>query len=131
MRHALADRPVPGRDRAWLTRSGWSSLVDLESANGTWVDGDPVHRRRLDAADVVTLGESTVSWAFVGRREVRARKVIEEADDELAGPGRARARRAPAQRFPRIRFSRTRTLICTGVPVSGNVSRSFRSRNRR
>ena len=60
-----ADRMV-SRRHARLEADGVRVvLVDLASANGTWVGDDRIDRRWLDSTDVVTLGESTVSWAFV------------------------------------------------------------------
>lgn len=61
----LPDRMVSRRHASLEAEGDRLVLLDLESANGTWVRGEPVERRLLDPEDVVTLGAHTVRWAWV------------------------------------------------------------------
>jgi hypothetical protein len=56
----LPDRMVSRRHARLEADGDGVVLVDLESANGTWIGDDRVERRRLGADDVVTLGSHTV-----------------------------------------------------------------------
>lgn len=82
---AIADRMVSRRHARLEAEGHRVVLVDLDSANGTWVGDEAVDRHPLRADDTVVLGESHVRWAFAERPTNRAREVVEGAHDELGG----------------------------------------------
>ena len=54
------DDPVASRYHCRLERLGDEVfLVDLDSRNGTWIDGDKVERRLIFASDVIRIGSTT------------------------------------------------------------------------
>lgn len=58
-RHALLVK----RGRCW-------SLLDLNATNGTWVNGERVHRRRLRPGDHIELGGGATTLAVTGDRHL-------------------------------------------------------------
>ncbi|MEJ2864800.1 FHA domain-containing protein [Actinomycetospora flava] len=58
----LSDRMVSRRHARLESDDGRVVLVDLDSANGTWLGDEPVTRRALGPDDVVTVGAHTVRW---------------------------------------------------------------------
>ena len=59
---ALAD-PGVSRNHARIVREGDDFIVeDLQSTNGTEVNGQPVRRRRLANGDTVKLANSTLQF---------------------------------------------------------------------
>jgi pSer/pThr/pTyr-binding forkhead associated (FHA) protein len=63
----LADEQVSRRHARIELRGGGAEVVDLESANGTNVNGRPVRRHRLRDGDVIALGKSEL--VFRDRRD--------------------------------------------------------------
>jgi hypothetical protein len=61
----LSDRMVSRRHARLEADGDGVVLVDLDSANGTWIGDDRVERRPLEPDDVVTLGAHTVRWGRV------------------------------------------------------------------
>ncbi|WP_433781606.1 FHA domain-containing protein [Actinomycetospora sp. CA-101289] len=61
----LPDRMVSRRHATLEAEDDHLVVVDLESANGTWVGDESVDRRALGPGDAVTIGAHTVRWAWV------------------------------------------------------------------
>ena len=66
-------------------------LTDLESTNGTWVNGQPIHVRILQIGDLVTVGRSTL---LLGSREEIAHWIAEHQQDRRPAAKAEKARRA-------------------------------------
>lgn len=58
----LSDKAVSGRHAAIVTILDDSFLEDLESTNGTQVNGQPVTKHALAHGDVITLGRNSVRF---------------------------------------------------------------------
>ena len=58
----LNDKAVSGRHAAIVTILDDSFLEDLDSTNGTQVNGQPVTKHQLAHGDVITIGRNTVRY---------------------------------------------------------------------
>ena len=61
----LTDRMVSRRHARLEGEGGGVVLVDLDSANGTWVGEEQVERRPLAPGEAITVGAHTVRWARI------------------------------------------------------------------
>jgi DNA-binding NtrC family response regulator len=88
----LADDGEVSRCHARLERDGeaWR-IVDLDSANGTFVDGEQVSSRTLCGGEVVRLGTTFFRFLAAGTAPSDREHRI-EPDEMVAGPGLDRVR---------------------------------------
>ena len=56
----LRDPATSGHHASFERRNGEVFVVDLDSTNGTFVNGEQVHEQRLGAADRVTIGQNSL-----------------------------------------------------------------------
>lgn len=115
----LNDKAVSGRHAAIVTILDDSFLEDLDSTNGTQVNGQPVTKHPLAHGDVITVGRNTVRYFSSDVPEVEMDKTMilrPGAIPPAVRPAPARAGGAPAGR-PGIDPS----LISAGKPVLGKL----------
>lgn len=64
----LIDDPQASREHAQLVAEGdgWA-IADLNSTNGTLLNGEPVTHRRLKNGDVISLGSTVIRYQETGR----------------------------------------------------------------
>ena len=60
----LVDYPMSSRRHCELRKqeNGDYVLVDLDSKNGTAVNGDPIGKRTLQFGDVISIGAATIAF---------------------------------------------------------------------
>jgi pSer/pThr/pTyr-binding forkhead associated (FHA) protein len=113
----LNDKATSGKHAAIVTILDDSFLEDLDSTNGTQVNGQPVTKHPLAHGDVVTIGRNTLRYYTTG-----------EADDSdndrtmMLRPGTAgMAALRPAAAPPRPTPSIDPNLMGAGKPVLGKL----------
>jgi hypothetical protein len=111
------------RNHAALRRTATGyELIDLESRNGTRVNGEPVKQRLLEDGDVIQIGQATITYTLQEPAETEAVPAADtdgDDDDQIveglevaSGPSSARRRMGRGRRFSR----RERTPIMLHSP---------------
>lgn len=77
----LADPSLSRAHAVLTTENDRVTLADLDSANGTFVNGIPIKTRLLEHGDQITVGESVL--LFVGDEPVAAPDAVVELNDAL------------------------------------------------
>lgn len=110
----LNDKAVSGRHAAIVTILDDSFLEDLDSTNGTQVNGQPVTKHPLAHGDVITIGRNTVRYFSADVPETEMDKTMVLRPGSVLPPSVPRP--APAPR-PGIDPS----LITAGKPLLGKL----------
>jgi pSer/pThr/pTyr-binding forkhead associated (FHA) protein len=84
----LSDAGVSATHLQIVERGGRYFVTDLASANGTWVNGEPVQaERELKTGDAVALGSALLSFVLVDEKHKATPKVpVETRDDTRPEP---------------------------------------------
>ena len=67
----IDDRRVSRHHAVIKEINGYAVLVDLDSSNGTFVNGQPIGQRTLADGDIISLGGYTIAVAFGARKSKR------------------------------------------------------------
>lgn len=109
----LNDKATSGRHAAIVTIVGDSFLEDLDSTNGTQVNGQPVTKHALAHGDVITIGRNTIRYFTEESGESDMDKTM------VLRPGAAAAAMRPAA--PMSAPSMNPNLMGAGKPVLGKL----------
>lgn len=106
----LNDKATSGRHAAIVTILDDSFLEDLDSTNGTQVNGQPVTKHALAHGDVITIGRNTIRYFTEESGESDMDKTM------VLRPGAAAAAMRPAASAPT-----SPNLMGAGKPVLGKL----------
>ncbi len=112
----LNDKATSGRHAAIVTILDDSFLEDLDSTNGTQVNGQPVTKHPLAHGDVITIGRNTVRYFSSDVPESEMDKTMVLRPGAALPPSRPQPAARPAPR-PAI----DPHLISAGKPVLGKL----------
>jgi len=112
----LEDTGVSARHCEVTAQQGRFILTDLESADGTFVNGIPVKRRELATGDEVTIGSSVFLFEIEKQSAMESSEVELDAAAELRSP-------AHELRYEGLTYLRPETLAA--LPSSERMARNL------
>jgi len=112
----LEDTGVSARHCEIRAEQGRFVLTDLESADGTFVNGIPVKRRELETGDEVTIGSSVFLFEIEKQSAIESSEVELDAVAELRPP-------AHELRYEGLTYLRPETLAA--LPSSERMARNL------
>ena len=123
-----------------LTRSASEcAVLDLDSLNGTFVNGLPVKERELRAGDLITIGDSLFLFAQRGVESTKGLRRVDTTDGAKSGfagavssavefdrPGESRGRATTRTRTEDLLYLRPEKLV-EALPSAGRLEQDLQA----
>ena len=123
-----------------LTRSASEcAVLDLDSLNGTFVNGLPVKERELRAGDLITIGDSLFLFAQRGVESTKGLRRVDTTDGAKSGfagavssavefdrPGESRGRATTRMRTEDLLYLRPEKLV-EALPSAGRLEQDLQA----